>query len=174
MLSLRNAYCQLRALEPDDLNFLLKIENDESLWKISNTQIPYSKYLLTEYIKNAGEDIYTAKQLRLVICLRDGEAIGLLDFFDFEPKHKRAGLGIVLNEAHRNKGIGNAVLSLVKEYAKNSLDLHQLYANIGEHNSASLKLFEKSGFQKTGTKIDWIYDAGFYENEIMLQFIFAS
>lgn len=56
MLSLRNAYCQLRALEPDDLNFLLKIENDESLWKISNTQIPYSKYLLTEYIKNAGED----------------------------------------------------------------------------------------------------------------------
>lgn len=173
MLRLKNEYCQLRALEPDDLNFLLKIENDESLWKISNTQIPFSKYLLTEYLKNAGEDIYTAKQLRLVICLPDGEAIGLLDFFDFEPKHKRAGIGIVLNEPHRNKGIGIAVLSMVKTYARDTLDLHQLYANIGEKNSTSLKLFEKSGFRKTCTKIDWIYDAGFYENEVMVQLIFA-
>ncbi|MDP2060626.1 MAG: GNAT family N-acetyltransferase [Flavobacteriaceae bacterium] len=173
MLRLKNEYCQLRALEPDDLNFLLKIENDESLWKISNTQIPFSKYLLTAYLKNAGEDIYAVKQLRLVICLPDGEAVGLLDFFDFEPKHKRAGIGIVLNELHRNKGIGNEVLSLVKAYARDGLDLHQIYANIGEHNSASLKLFEKSGFRKTGTKIDWIYDAGSFENEIMVQLIFA-
>lgn len=173
MLRLKNEYCQLRALEPDDLNFLLKIENDESLWKISNTQIPFSKYLLTEYLKNAGEDIYTAKQLRLVICLPDGEAIGLLDFFDFDPKHKRAGIGIVLNEPHRNKGIGNAVLSMVKAYARDSLDLHQLYANIGEQNSTSLKLFEKSGFRKIGTKIDWIFDAGSYENEVMVQLIFT-
>jgi diamine N-acetyltransferase len=173
VLRLKNEYCQLRALEPDDLNFLLKIENDESLWKISNTQIPFSKYLLTEYLKNAGEDIYTAKQLRLVICLPDGEAIGLLDFFDFDPKHKRAGIGIVLNEPHRNKGIGIAVLSMVKAYARDSLDLHQLYANIGEQNSTSLKLFEKSGFRKIGTKIDWIYDAGSYENEVMVQLIFT-
>lgn len=171
MLSLRSAYCHLRALEPDDLNFLLSVENDESLWKISNTQIPFSKYLLTEYLKNAGEDIYAAKQLRLVICLPDGEAVGLLDFFDFEPKHRRAGLGIVIAEPHRNKGIGGAVLNLVKGYGKNKLDLHQLYANIGSGNLGSLSLFEKAGFKRTGTKIDWIFDAGKFEDEIMVQLI---
>lgn len=171
MLSLRNEYCHLRALEPDDLNFLLNLENDESLWKISNTQIPFSRYLLTEYLKNAKEDIYAAKQLRLVICLPDGEAVGLLDFFDFEPKHRRAGLGIVITESHRNKGIGSAVLNLVKSYGKNKLDLHQLYANIGSDNLSSLSLFEKTGFKRTGTKVDWVFDAGKFEDEIMVQLI---
>lgn len=172
MLTLKNKNCSFRALEPEDLDFLLTIENDEALWKISNTQIPFSKYLLTEYLKNAKEDIYTAKQLRLVICLLNGDSVGLIDFFDFDPKNKRAGIGIVITKPHRNKGIGKVVLEWVKVYGKKKLDLHQLYANIGMDNQASLKLFETSGFCRTGTKKDWIYDEGKFEDEVMVQFIF--
>ena len=36
----------LRALEPEDLEFLFEIENNESFWEVSHTQVPFSKYIL--------------------------------------------------------------------------------------------------------------------------------
>ena len=57
----------LRALEPEDVDFLYELENDKALWEISETQAPFSRYLLREFISNAHLDIYQTKQLRLVI-----------------------------------------------------------------------------------------------------------
>ena len=37
----------LRALEPEDLDFLYIIENDSSLWKFGASNVPYSKYVLS-------------------------------------------------------------------------------------------------------------------------------
>ena len=36
----------LRAMEPEDLEFLYEIENDERIWNISTTNVPYSRYVL--------------------------------------------------------------------------------------------------------------------------------
>ena len=33
----------LRALEPEDLDFLYEMENDESLWEVGSTNVPYSR-----------------------------------------------------------------------------------------------------------------------------------
>ena len=64
----------------------MTIENDESIWKVSNTQTPYSKFLIKQYLENAHQDIYEAKQLRLAICINNSnETIGLIDLFDFDP-----------------------------------------------------------------------------------------
>ena len=57
----------LRALEPEDLEFLFEIENNESFWEVSHTQVPFSKYILKQYIENAHLDIFETKQLRLLI-----------------------------------------------------------------------------------------------------------
>ena len=57
----------LRALEPEDLEFLYQIENKESFWEVSHTQTPFSKYVLKQYLENAHLDIYESKQLRLLI-----------------------------------------------------------------------------------------------------------
>ena len=68
MLTLKGKTVYLRALEPEDLEFIYTIENDESIWEVSNTQTPYSKFLIKQYLQNAHQDIYEAKQLRLAIC----------------------------------------------------------------------------------------------------------
>src|SRR5690606_42152189 len=91
MLTLKGEHLYLRALEPDDLAFVLSLENDENFWEISHTQTPFSKYIIEQYLENVHKDIYEAKQLRLVICKLSGEAVGLIDLFDFDFKHKRAG-----------------------------------------------------------------------------------
>ena len=137
------------------------------------TQLPFSKYILQQYIENAHQDIYEAKQLRLAICLNNStEAIGLIDLFEFDPMHQRAGIGIVvLNDANRNVGIGTEALSLLIDYAFNQLQLHQLFANIGSKNEISIALFFKFGFEKIGIKKDWNKINGSFEDEILYQLI---
>lgn len=170
MVSLNGEYIYLRALEPEDLDFIYEVENNTSFWNLSDTQTPYSRFLIKQYLENAHQDIYEAKQLRLVICNQENHAVGLIDIFDFNVKNKRAGIGILIkDEPNRNQGYGNEALQLLIDYCFDSLHLHQLYANISEGNIASLKLFESHEFKKIGLKKDWNFDGKEYTNEYILQ-----
>lgn len=173
MITLKGNTIYLRALEPEDLEFVYAIENNESIWNVSNTQTPYSRFLIRQYLENAHQDIYEAKQLRLAICMNDTfEAVGLIDLFDFDSKNNRAGVGIVISsESNRNSGIGSEAIQLIINYAFNQLQLHQLYANIGSKNEISIFLFTKFGFQKIGIKKDWNKINNSYEDEILYQLI---
>lgn len=173
MITLKGTNIYLRALEPEDLEFVYAIENNELVWEVSNTETPYSRFLIQQYLDNAHQDIYEAKQLRLAICLNNSqEAIGLIDLFDFDPKNNRAGVGILINDAqNRNKGIGSEALALIINYSFEQLQLHQLYANIGTDNEISIQLFTKFGFQKIGIKKDWIKVNNRYKDELLFQLI---
>jgi len=161
-----------RAPEPSDVDQLYKWENDVSIWHLSNTITPFSRHTLEEYILNAHQDIYTAKQLRLMIILnKTSEAIGCIDLFDFDPANMRAGIGILISDKHRNKGYASEALTMLIDYAFNTLHLHQLYCNITEDNTGSLKLFQKLKFEILGLKKEWIRVKNNWINEYMLQLL---
>ncbi|PBJ14626.1 GNAT family N-acetyltransferase [Flavobacterium sp. ACN6] len=173
MITLKGDSIYLRALEPEDLEFIYAVENDQNIWEVSNTQTPYSRFLIKQYLENAHQDIYEAKQLRLAICQDDDfPAVGLIDLFDFDPRNNRAGIGIVIQK-NENKGqnIGSEALELLIKYAFYNLNLHQLYANIGVENAASIALFTKFGFEKIGIKKDWILHHNHYQDEAVFQLI---
>ena len=173
MITLKGPNLYLRALEPEDLEFVHGIENDEAIWNVSNTQTPYSKFLIRQYLENAHQDIYEAKQLRLAICKNNSEkAIGLIDLFDYDPRNKRAGIGIVIqNLTERGKGYGAESVELLINYCFNQLNLHQLYANIGVENETSIKLFTTFGFQNVGIKKDWNLIENSFQDEALFQLI---
>lgn len=84
----------LRALEPIDVDVLYRWENDPALWNVGVTLAPYSRRQLWDYVNNYDGDIYSAKQLRLMIVLAaSGETIGTLDFYDFDAATRAAALG---------------------------------------------------------------------------------
>ena len=174
MKTLRGKKCYLRALEPTDLNFLFQVENDETLWHLSNTMVPFSRYILSKYLENSHKDIYEIKQLRLVICkVSDHKTLGFIDLFDFDAKNKKVGVGIVIkSKTDMQKGYSFEALTILCNYVFKFLGLHQVFANILEDNTASIQLFEKAGFIKTGTKIDWIFANGTYHNELQYQLIY--
>jgi diamine N-acetyltransferase len=160
----------LRALEPEDLDFLYELENNPDIWEVSGTLVPYSRMLLAAYLKMAHKDIFEVKQLRLVICTTQGTRIGLIDLFDFEPNHKRAGIGIVIAaSSDRGLGYGSEALQLLTNYCFKILGLHQIYAGVGVDNLASLSLFRNSGFAETGRRMEWIRRGNQYEDEILFQ-----
>lgn len=173
MTTLKGNSIFLRALEPEDLEFIYTIENDESIWPVSNTQTPYSRFLIKQYLENAHQDIYEAKQLRLAICYNNSnEAIGLIDLFDFDPSNNRAGIGIIIHQPeNRESGIGSEALQLLINYSFTFLQLHQLYANISAENEISKALFTKFGFQLIGVKKQWNKVNNQYKDEALYQLI---
>lgn len=173
MNTLKGKNIYLRALEPTDLDFLYLLENDEDLWEVSNTTTPYSKFVLKQYLDNAHRDIYEIKQLRLALCDKQTEAVlGFVDLFDFDPKHRKVGIGVVIFlEKERGKGFALEALKMLCNYAFKHLNMHQIFANITEDNLVSHRLFKKLGFEETGVKKDWIVSGGVYKNEHIYQLI---
>ncbi len=162
----------LRALEPEDLDWLFHLENNTKLWEVSQTIAPFSKSVLRNYLNNAQDNIYSAGQLRLVIAdLNSKENIGLIDLYDFDARNKKAGVGIVILPEFQNQNYASKALQIIVGYAFTHLDLHQLFAHILSDNIKSIKLFEKNNFSLSGTKKDWILSNGLYKNQHIYQLI---
>ncbi len=172
MKLLENDNLILNAIEPQDIDFLCHIENDTENWKVSNNIAPFSKYLLMKYIENAALDIYTSKELRLIIRDKNlNTKIGIVDIFDFDFFHKRAGIGIIIDKKYRQKQYGEQTVQIIIDYCFNYLQLHSLFCNIAEDNLPSITLFKKLGFIVNGQKKDWTYYNKNYITELFLQLI---
>ena len=172
MKTLKGTHINLRALEPEDLDFLYQIENNESFWQVSHTNTPFSKYILKQYLENAHLDIFEAKQLRLLIEEKlTRKQIGMIDLFDFNPIHKRAGIGILIHPKFQKNGFASEALSNLISYCFSHLNLHQLYANISSDNIKSISLFTKRHFKEAGIKKDWNLLNGKFTDEVLFQLI---
>lgn len=164
----------LRAMEPEDLDLLYQIENDTKLWNIGLTNVPYSRYVLHDYIATSSGDIYTDKQVRLIIENEEHQTIGLVDIMNFNPQNRRAEMGIVLQEAFRQKGYGKDAIQKVMRYAKEVLHLHQLYVVVNTSQKSTIGLFLRMGFKETCQLTDWLYDGELYHDATLLQCCLSS
>ncbi len=175
---LKGKKLHLRAVEPSDIDLLYQLENDPSIWKVSSTLAPYSRFQIEEYVMNVQNDIYSSRQLRLMIVGHsgdiDGKSVGAIDLFDFDPFHLRAGIGILVREEFRGNGYAAEALELLIHYAFEVLNLRQLYSNITPINTSSISLFEKYGFERCGIKKDWIRTGNSWMEEWMFQLIRRS
>jgi len=172
---LKGKSIQLRAIEPNDLDLIYKWENDSNIWHLSNTLAPFSKYVIKQFIDNSHLDVFQTKQVRLMIDEINSvktETIGTIDLFDFDPLHKRAGIGILIaDKDKRGKGYASDALDVLIKYCFSVLQLHQLYCNITTDNVDSLNLFQKKGFKLIGIKKDWLIFPEGKKDEAMFQLV---
>jgi diamine N-acetyltransferase len=173
--SLTGKNVMLRALEPDDVDLLYAWENDTTIWNVSNTLAPFSRFQIEEFVLNGQHDIFSTKQLRLMIDLVGStlteKSVGTIDLFDFDPVHFRAGVGVLIREQYRQRGYGLQAMNLLIHYAFGTLRLHQMYCNIAPDNLSSLGLFEQLGFARCGIKKDWVREGKGWQEEWMFQLI---
>ena len=160
----------LRAMEPEDLDTRYKIENNQELWAVSATNVPYSRFALHEYVETNTNDIYADKQVRLMIDNDAGETVGIIDLMNFSPQHSRAEVGIVIMKPHRQKGYATAAMEKLVAYARQTLHLHQLFLVTECDNENCLLLFEKLGFEKTALLKQWLQQKeGVYKDACLMQ-----
>jgi diamine N-acetyltransferase len=168
---------RLRIPEPEDIDFLLNIENDSNLWHVSNTNNPFSRFDIEQYILLNDKDIYSAKQLRFIIELDGVETakkVGTIDIFDFDAHNKRAGIGISIIEVQRKKGYAGTALDILIKYMYSHLNLHQIYCNIGQNNIDSINLFKSRKFIESGIKKDWNLVSNNWVDEHLYQLLFTN
>lgn len=160
---------KLRALEPEDIDALYEIENNMAEWESGATNVPFSRYALRDYIAHNSFDIYADRQLRQVITDETNAVLGLADIFNYEPRHQRAEVAVVVAKAFRCQNIATQALALIEDYARHILNLTQLYAYVSENNSASIHLFNKAGYLNTATLKSWLVTADGTENVLLFQ-----
>ncbi|MFN8208668.1 MAG: GNAT family protein [Bacteroidales bacterium] len=172
---LESSLIRLRALEPEDIDILYAWENNPTIWRVSNTIAPFSKYTLQQFIENAHRDIFEVKQMRLMIeaRLKDNyRPVGTIELFDFDPYHFRAGIGVLIADPlERRKGYASDAIEIFTRYAFQILGLHQVYCSIETTNLPSIALFRKAGFEEIGIKKDWLRTPEGWFDEVFMQLI---
>ena len=149
---------QLRKIEPKDLPFLYRWENDASVWADGSNHNPLSQQDLRSYIESTTGDIYKDGQLRLIIE-EDGVTMGCIDLFDFDPRNRRAEIGMYVALEFRGKGVGKEALRLLEEYAFGFLHLRVLYAVVATKNIACTTLYRNAGYTESSVLPGWTLES---------------
>lgn len=160
-----------RALEPEDVTMLFEWENDLEINEVSLSKVPFSKYILEQYIAQAHLDIQQAGQYRFVLEDTEGSAVGCVDLFDYDAIDRRAAIGIIIEAKYRQKGYATEALNLMKDYAFNRIGMRQLHCSVGVSNLMSLQLFRSAGFTEIGVRKDWSFRNGVFHDVVEFQFI---
>lgn len=167
---LKGKRIMLRAAEPEDLDLMYLIENDTALWNCGSTNVPYSMYSLRRFIEQTGNDINTDGQVRLVIALNENRnAIGFVDLQNYDLRHRRAEVGIVILPEWQCQGLGSEALSVLSRYAHQHLLIHQLYALVSAANLAAQALFRKAGYKRTATLQHWLCNGEEWQDAMLYQ-----
>ena len=149
---------RLRKLEPSDLPFLYQWENDARAWADSDTHNPLSQQDLRNYIDSSTGDIYRDGQLRLIID-DDGETLGCIDLFDFDPRNRKAAIGMYIAEQARGKGVGQNAVQLLEKYAFHHLNLRLLYAIIATNNFPCTAIYRNMNYIPAATLPHWTLES---------------
>lgn len=160
----------LRAVEPEDLDVMYLMENDPEMWDISSFTVPYSRYVLRQYIEGSQSDMFADKQLRLMIIRReDQRTVGTIDVTDFVALHSRGAVGIAVHKHYRQEGYAADALRLLCDYVFGFLCINQLYAHVAIENEASMRLFLSCGFTQCGVLKEWLRTKEGYRDAALLQ-----
>lgn len=147
----------LRKIEPTDVPYLYRWENDASAWADGSNHNPLSQQDLRDYVVASTGDIYRDGQLRLIIEKREPgtETLGCADLFDFDPRNRRAEIGLYIAPEYRGKGYAAQVLLQLEQYAFSFLQLRVLYAIVAVHNKPCSELFLSSHYTPSSLLPDW-------------------
>ena len=100
----------LRKIVSSDLDILLDWENNQLHHQFSDSPSFYSKQIMESFV-NSTQDLFVNNQLRLMIDF-EGDVVGCIDLFDFDPFHLRAGVGILIDSKYRKRGLAKVPTKL--------------------------------------------------------------
>ena len=167
-MTINSTDIRLRALEPDDVDCIYLWENDPRMWRYGYAPAPLSRHLIWDYIHTYDADPFRAGQLRLIVECH-GEPAGAVDLYDVDARHRRAMVGIMVDERYRRQGVGERALDLLHGYCRDTLGLNQLGAIIEAGNIASRGLFLAAGYRECGVLCRWFRTGKDFSDAVMFQ-----
>lgn len=95
--------------------------------------------------------------------------IGNIKLGPVDWHHAYSEIGIILgSKSHWGKSYGTKAISLVSNWALETLSLHKLIAGICDGNTGSVRAFEKAGFDVEARQSSHYYLDGEYKDRLIL------
>lgn len=149
----------LRVAEIGDLDYIMKLENDEENLKFI---VPFSRDEHKKVIENPQ------KAMDIMIVEKEGDnPVGYfwiqgldLDSNEIEWTH-------ILIEK-KGVGYGHEAMKLIKRYTFETLKAHRGWMDSKDYNERALHLYESEGLQREGLLRETIFINNVYENLVVL------
>lgn len=111
---------------------------------------------------------YTAQEgITWGVTLTGSDAVlGLFGFHDWNRYHRRAEVGYDLVRAYWGQGIGSEAVRAIVRFGFEQMNLNRIYAGTIADNHESVRLLERLGFQREGTRRQhsWEEDGTFHDS----------
>jgi len=135
-----------------------------------NVSVSREKKLFAEYARS--------RRSIFLVAVLQGQIVGLLncDGGTVAATRHAASLGVSVSAAHRNRGIGGALLRAAVRWAKRTRFIRRIDLLVYADNRPAIHLYRKMGFRMEGTKVGAVLHNGRYADEhiMALRFVTAA
>lgn len=133
----------LRPWRPSDADSLVRQANDIQIWNNLRDTFPhpYTRADADIFIALATAKIPT---MDFAIVIRE-EAVGCIGHLP-DPEAFESEIGYWLSTAHQGHGVMSEAVALLTKHLFTTTPLRRLHATVFGHNTASMRVLEKTGF----------------------------
>ncbi len=142
----------MRALEPEDAQFLADLINDPEVRHslgAYNLVYPTSTDLEAKWIAEVGG---RKDQVAMMMTARTGKKpVGLIAISDMNERNASAHLSIIIEQKNWNKGYGSEAISGLVGHLFGEMNIHRIWLRVDQNNARAIRCYEKLGFRREGT-----------------------
>jgi len=155
----------IRSAEPSDADAFYEIFSCKRAY-FGTLQLPYpSLETWRKRLSDSPDGHYN------LVAVVEGKVVGSLGLGTFpnRPRKKHVGnIGMGIHDEWQGKGIGSALMSAALEMADNWLNLTRLELEVYTDNEPAIRLYEKFGFEREGTKRKDAFRDGQYVDSYLM------
>lgn len=158
----------LRQLQLSDANDVLVFRGDREVQKY-NGSLLYDVTEVQAFIKELQAEYANQEGIHWGVTLTNCDTvIGLFSLYHWSKHHRRAETGYDLVHTYWGQGIASKVLRTIIPFGFNRMNLHRIYATTIADNHESIRLLERLGFQREGTRrqSSWEDDGAFHDSAL--------
>lgn len=161
-----------RAVEKDDLNLIRHEHNDESVLLMLR-----DPRIITEAQQNQWFEKISGNRNNTVFCIfmdKPEKVIGVWKLQDLDETNRCTEMGMDIFQKFRNKGFGLKSFHMIFRYLFETMNIHTVYAKVGEYNERSLTAAQKAGFKIRGKIPESLFRNGKYYDNVILAITFSE
>lgn len=150
-LTLESNRILLMCFKKEDAYRIAELANNEELANILGLPHPYKIDIAQEWIATQPELIKMGIEYPLTIIDKQVKEIVGTITIRVDKKNNKGELGYWIGRDFWGKGYASEAVNRMIEFGFIELHLNKIWASAISRNIASIKVLEKSGFQKEGT-----------------------
>ncbi len=146
---MQNIY--LRAWKKEDAAALTAIANNKKIWITLRDRFPHP-YTIKDAVEWIAH-VSTQKPIQSFAIICNDQLAGSAGVLMKDDVYRKTiEIGYFIGEPFWGKGIATKAVALIVDYIKAQFNVVRIYAEVFDHNKASMKVLEKNGFQLEGIR----------------------